>query len=137
MKYLLILLILCSCSANSKLRRAERLIKQAEASGLQWRVDTVYTEIPVIIDSIRVDSIFVAQVGDTVVIEKERLKLRYVRLPGDSVYIEAECKADTIFQKVPVTVTKTIQAKTNWWLYFFVGFGACLLVVVVVGKLRS
>lgn len=137
MRYLIFLLILCSCSANGKLRRAERLIKQAEAMGSSWHVDTVYTEIPVYIDSVRVDSIFVAQVGDTVVIEKERLKLRYVRLPGDSVYIEAECKADTVYKRVPVTVTKTIQAKTNWWLYFFMGFGACLLVVVVVGKLRS
>lgn len=137
MKYLLIILILCSCGANNKLRRAERLIKEAEASGLKWSIDTVYKEIPVVINSVRVDSIFVAQVGDTVVIEKDRLKLKYVRLPGDSIFIEAECKADTVYKRVPVTVTKEIHAKTNWWLYFFVGFGACLLLVVVVGKLRS
>lgn len=137
MRYLIIILVLCSCSANNKLRRAERLIKEAENKGAVWHVDTVYKEIPVFIDSVRVDSIFVAKVGDTVVIEKERLKLRYIRLAGDSVFIEAECKADTVYQKVPITVTKTIEAKTNWIYFFALGFGVCLLMFILIGKLRS
>lgn len=137
MRYIILLLILCSCGAAGKLKRAERLIKEAEAKGAVWHVDTVYKEVPLYVESVRVDSVFVAQVGDTVVIEKERLKLKYVRLAGDSVYIEAECEADTVYQKVPVVVNKTIEAKVNWWKYFLIGFGACLLLVVAVGKLRS
>lgn len=136
MKYLVFLLILCSCGAANKLKRAERLIKEAEAMGSRWHVDTIYKEIPYYIDSVRVDSIFIAKVGDTVVIEKERLKLKYIRLAGDSVYIEAECEADTVYQRVPVTITKEISAKTNWWKYFLLGAGACLLLVVAIGRLR-
>lgn len=90
--------------------------------GLQWHVDTVYKEVPFYVDSVRVDSVFVAQVGDTVIIEKEKLKLKYVRLPGDSVYIEAECEADTVYQKVPVTVTKIISAKSDWLKWLLIGF---------------
>lgn len=141
---ILLLLLATSCGifspenkAMRKLRKAEKLIKQAELLGSQWSQDTVYKEIPFIIDSVRVDSVFVAKQGDTVVIEKERLKLKYVRLAGDSVYIEGECEADTVFQKVPITITKEISAKINWWLYFGIGFGACLLLVIVVGRLRN
>lgn len=137
MKYLVFLLILCSCSANNKLKRAERLIAKAESMGATWRIDTVYKEIPYYVDSVRVDSIFIAKVGDTVVIEKERLRLKYIRLAGDSVYIEAECEADTVYQKVPITITKTIAAKVNWWKYFLMGAGACLLLVVAIGRLRA
>lgn len=137
MRYIVILFILASCGAANKLKRAERLIAKAESMGATWRIDTVYKEVPFYVDSVRVDSIFVAKVGDTVVIEKERLKLKYVRLAGDSVYIEAKCEADTVYQTVPVTVTKTIEAKVNWWKYFLMGVGAALLVVIVIGRLRS
>lgn len=137
MKYIIILLILCSCGPTNKLKRAERLIRKAELAGAVWHVDTVYKEVPFYVDSVRIDSIFVAKVGDTVVIEKERLKLKYVRLAGDSVYIEAKCEADTVYQTVPVTVTKTIEAKVNWWKYFLMGVGGALLVVIVIGRLRS
>lgn len=143
MRYIILLLLLSSCGifspenrASRKLKKAERLLKQAEMLGAKWHTDTVYKEIPFYVDSVRVDSIFVAKQGDTVVIEKERLKLKYVRLAGDSVYIEGECEADTVFQKVPITITKEISAKVNWWWYVGIGFGACLLLVVVVGRLR-
>lgn len=122
MKYILILMILCSCGAAGKLKRAEKLISKAEAMGATWHVDTVYKEVPYYIDSVRVDSVFISKVGDTVVIEKDRLKLKYVRLPGDSVYIEAKCEADTVYQKVPVIVNKTIAAKSEWWKWALIGF---------------
>lgn len=131
MKYLVFLLILCSCSANNKLRRAERLIAKAESMGATWRIDTVYKEIPYYVDSVRVDSIFVAKVGDTVVIEKDRLHIKYVRVSPDSVYIQGECEADTVYQKVPVIVNKKIEAKTNWWKYFLLGFVSCFIILVL------
>lgn len=134
--FLCICLICCSCGANYHLRRAEKHLKKAELLGSSWHVDTVYKEVPFYVDSVRVDSIFVAKVGDTVVIEKERLKLKYVRLAGDSIYIEAKCEADTIYQKIPVTVTKTIKPRVDWEKYFFMGIGACLLVMIVINRLR-
>lgn len=106
------------CAAN-KLKRAERLISKAEELGAKWHVDTIMVEVPIVVPSVRVDSIIVSKPGDTVVITKDRLKLKYVRLRGDTVFVAAECAADTIIKKVPVTVVKTIKAKGGikwWWL---------------------
>jgi len=112
MKYFLILLILCSCAsnkANRKLKRAERLTNEAIALGAKVQADTVYKEIPVFIPQVRVDSIFTSKVGDTVYLEKERLKIKYIKLAGDSVYIEGKCEADTVKIEVPISVTKEIK----------------------------
>lgn len=129
--FLCVCLVCSSCGANYHLRKAERHLKKAELLGSSWRIDTVYKDVPFYVDSVRVDSIFIAKVGDTVVIEKERLKLRYIRLAGDSVFIEAECEADTVYQKVPIIVSKTIEAKVNWWKYFLLGFVSCFIILVL------
>lgn len=115
--WIILALIAISCSPAAKLRRAEKLIKKAEEQGAVWRVDTVRVEVPVFLTETRLDSIFVSEPGDTVVLEKERLKVKYVRLPGDSVFIEGACEADTVYQEVPVTVNREIKVKSGfpWW----------------------
>jgi hypothetical protein len=106
-------IILAGCTslnqANRKLKRANRLIAQAEQLGVKWHSDTVFQKIPVYIDSVRVDSIFTSRQGDTVYLEKERLKIKYVRLPGDSVYIDGKCDSLTKIVDVPISVTKEIK----------------------------
>jgi hypothetical protein len=122
------IVMLTGCAAN-KLKRAERLINKAEELGAKWHVDTVTVEVPVFVPETRVDSIIVSKPGDTVVITKDRLKLKYVRLQGDTVFIAAECAADTIYKKVSVTVVKTIKAKGGikwWWLLVALAAGTFL-----------
>jgi hypothetical protein len=126
MNYIVLLLaifLLSSCSAKWHL-------KQAEKKGAITKTDTVFTDIPVFIEEVKRDSIFFSLPGDTVRIEKDRLRVTYVRLPGDSVYIEGECKADTIFQEVATVVYKEIQCpekpqKIKWWWLVLVGL-ACI-----------
>jgi len=115
---LAILLGLSNCGPASKLRRAERLINQAEQAGYTWKIDTVTVKVPVIVTETRLDSILVVKPGDTVVLTKDRLKVKYVRLGADTVFLEAECAADTIYKEVPVRIEKMIAAKCNpwWWL---------------------
>ena len=75
------------------------------------------------------DCILVSQPGDTVTLVKDRLTVKYVRLRGDTVFIEAECAADTVIKKVPVTVVKTITAKGGikwWWLLVCLAAGTFL-----------
>jgi hypothetical protein len=111
-RILLIALILCSCAsnkANRKLKRANRLIGEAEQLGVKWKSDTIFKTIPVFIESVKYDSIFTSRQGDTVYMEKERLKIKYVRLPGDSVYIEGKCDSVTVIKEVPISVTKEIK----------------------------
>jgi hypothetical protein len=98
-----------SNKANRKLKRANRLIAQAEQLGAVWQTDTVFKEIPVFIPQVRTDSIFVTTEGDTVYIEKDRLKIKFVDLPGDSVFIEGKCDSLTKIVEVPITVTKEIK----------------------------
>lgn len=106
-----LLIILSSCAsnkANRKLKRANKLIAQAEQLGVKWKSDTIFKTIPVFIESVKYDSIFTSLQGDTVYLEKDRLKIKYVRLPGDSVFIEGRCEADTVKIEVPISVTKTV-----------------------------
>ena len=113
MRYLVFLLIvLSSCAsnkANRKLKRANRLIGEAEQLGVKWKSDTIFKTIPVFIESVKYDSIFTSRQGDTVYLEKERLKIKYVRLPGDSVYIEGKCDSVTVIKEVPISLTKEIK----------------------------
>lgn len=125
--FLVIILSLGGC------RSANKLLQKAIEKGAGVKVDTIREKIPVIVPEIRVDTTFVPQPGDTVRITKDRLKLKYVRLPGDTVFLDAECSADTIVKEVPVTVTRTIEAESGlpWWTWAVIGF----LAIVVLGLL--
>ena len=115
--FLLLLLVSCSTTqrANRHLAKAKSHILKAEALGAAWATDTVYKVVNVVVPSVRTDTVFQAVQGDTVTIERERLKIRYVRLAGDSVFIEGECKTDTVFTKVPVIVNKEIKTQSSGW----------------------
>jgi len=110
MRHLILIFLLTSCGPTFYLKKAERALKKAEQLGAKVGVYTVYKERLVFVDSIRVDSIFKTKVGDTVYLTKDRLKVKYVRLPGDSVFIEGKCEADTIKINVPISVTKEIKS---------------------------
>ena len=138
MKYLLLCFLLISCGPASKLRRAEKLIKKAELQGATWYVDTVFKEVPVILKEIRVDTLISVRAGDTVVLQKDRLQVKYVRLRGDTVFVDAACLPDTVKIEVPVTVTKVIDAKCNpWWWYLVAGLigSAIMLFIFLLAKI--
>lgn len=125
----IITFLLASCGPNHYLRKAERALKKAEQLGAIITPDTVYKEIPVMVPEVHTDTVFQSDFGDTVLIEKERLKIKYVRLPGEKVYIEGECEADTVRVTVPVTVTREIKTKgrPTWWDFIIMAL-VCLLV---------
>lgn len=134
---LLIALLLFSCGPQAKLRRAQKLIKKAELLGAQWRVDTVKVNVPVFIDRIALDTLLISGTSDTVVITKDRLRLKYVNLPGDTVWISGECDSLTIIKEVPVTITKVIQAPDKglkWWHFVLIGFFGAVALYFIVRK---
>lgn len=135
MKTLLLLTslsLLVACGPASKLRRAEKLIQKAELQGATWKSDTVFMEVPTFIKETRIDTLVSVRVGETVTLIKDRLQVKYVRLKGDTVFIDAKCAADTIKVKVPVNVYRTITAKgwLRWW-HLVIAF----VVGVVLGRL--
>jgi hypothetical protein len=122
-------LILSGCGASWHLKRAEHHQKKAIAHGAVITLDTVFIDKAVFIEEVKRDSIFFSLPGDTIRIEKDRLRVTYVRLPGDSVYIEGKCLPDTVKVSVPVTITNTIQAESKikwWWLLIASAVGAVI-----------
>lgn len=133
MKYIILLVILSACGPAHHLRRAERLkermdeqIDKAITKGAEVKRDTVFKEIQVIVPEVKTDTVFKAgPIGDTVTIIQEKLKIKYMKLPGDTVYIDGECEADTVKLIVPVETKTTIdcppEAKIKWfhWLALF------------------
>jgi hypothetical protein len=125
MKYLALLLLLSSCSASWHLNRA---IKK----GAKVRVDTVTQVVEVVVQEVKTDTVFRSEVGDTVYITEEKLKIKYVKLPGERVFIEGECSADTIYQTIKVPCETTITAppeKIKWWHWLIV----VLVLLIVLG----
>lgn len=121
-KALIFVLLLSGCSASYHLKKAIQ-------KGALMSVDTVYVEREIITPEVRTDTIFHSVAGDTVRIERERLKIKYVRLPGDSVFIEGKCESDTVFVKTPVYVNTEIKAppsKWKWWHIILAAVGGLL-----------
>lgn len=129
----LLIIVMTSCSPAAKLRRAEKLIDKAEELGAKWKVDSVVVEIPVPVPSVRVDTVERVLPGDSILIEKDRLRVVIKRLPGDTIKVQAECEADTITVTATKVVTKTIEAKGGlrwWWLLVAAAAGMILGAIV-------
>lgn len=71
--------------------------------------DTIYT------DRVVSDTIVVTKAQDTIVMEKERLRVRVVRV-NDTLMIEGECAADTIYRTTTIEVPiKVVESRWPWW----------------------
>lgn len=111
----LIMISLSSCGPAHYLKKAERALKKAEQLGADISADTIWKTLEIPVPEIKTDTIFESLEGDTVVIQKDRLKIKYVNLPKDSVYIYAECASDTIYFDNPTTVYREISAGYTLW----------------------
>lgn len=128
MRLIILAILLSSCSASWHL-------KQAIRKGSEISSDTVTKRVAVFIPQVVKDTIFESRPGDTVRIEKERLRIKYVSLPGDSVYIHGESRADTIVREIPVTVTQIVTApKDNKWKWIAIALGVILILLFLIMK---
>lgn len=98
----ILLALLTACSTTAKLKKAKKLIAEAEAQGVRVTVDTVYKDKVV---KVKGDSTFVMipihhYHDTTIFVTKDRIKIKEV------------FKHDTVwhFIKCPDTVLKTKQA---------------------------
>lgn len=128
------LLLLASCSPESKLRRAKRLITQAEAAGLEWKSDTVFQEVTLTVPVVQFDTVVKVQDWhDTITVVKDRVTTKVlVRPVTKEVYISSKCDSVVITKRVPYTVEREIKVGDSRWtdfkqavLWLLVGFAAC------------
>jgi len=117
MKNIIILLLLSltvlSCSYEKKLKRANRKIEKLTKKYPQLlQKDTLYDTFNIITPTVKYDTAFVDVAGDTTIITRDRLEIKYVRF-GDSVFIEGKCKGDTIVQTVEIPYEKIVIQKES------------------------
>lgn len=119
--------ICISCGPAYKLRKADRLINQAILMGATVKFDTVHQIRRDTIREVRIDTVIkVESWADTIVVTKDRVTTRVVVNPSEKVvYISSKCDSVVITRKVPVYVTKTINAGPSTWdriKYILIGF---------------
>lgn len=116
MKYLILILLLSSCSAGWHLQQAKKHLAKAELKGASVKSDTVFKEILLKSPSVKVE--FIPKpliVNDTMYFEREHVvtKVLVKNIPGktNTVYVKTDCPETRIESRVPVVVNKTITAK--------------------------
>jgi hypothetical protein len=114
------LLLLASCSPESKLRRAKRLITQAEAAGLEWKSDTIFQEVKIVVPQTKFDTV-VRQVDfrDTIVVTKDKVVTRVkVNTVEKEIFVETKCPEKVVVKKVPYSVEREIRVGDSFWTNF-------------------
>jgi len=134
-----------SCSANQKLRRAARLIREAENAGAKFAADTVYQLVEIPVPEVSIDTMVKVQNWtDTIVVHHDRVTTRVVVNPEKKVvYIASKCDSVTIIKKVPVIVNKEIKVGDSFWrklgrsaLWFLIGLIAGWVVRSLLAMVR-
>jgi hypothetical protein len=95
----------------AKLRKAKRLIREAELSGLEWKSDTVFQDVKVTVPEIHFDTV-VRRVDfrDTIIVTKEKAVTRVkINTVTRDVFVETKCPEKIVVKKVPYTVTREIK----------------------------
>ncbi len=64
-----------------------------------------------VVPKVEVDTFFNAN-QDTVVINNDKLTIRYIKV-GDTILIQGECAADTIYQRVEIPYEKVVVRKQS------------------------
>ncbi len=134
---LIVVLFTYGCSAKFHLKQSKRHKLIAIQKGALIERDTVWIEKEVITKLIEKDTVFTSLQGDTVYIQKERLKIKYVKIPGDSVFIEGACIPDTLKILVPTTVTEIIHSpepKFKWWHFILIGLAVGIIIALLLKK---
>lgn len=135
-----LLLLLVSCSPAAKLRRAERKIEKLTQKYPQLlQKDTLYDTVSIITPEVRYDTQFVDVPGDTTVINYDKIEIKYVRV-GDTTFIKAKCKSDTIVQTVEIPYEKIVvrkQSLVDQLIRFFKGGVLWILIfILLIGIIR-
>lgn len=138
----IMLMLLQSCGVQHHLKRAHHHIEKAKAKGYVPLTDTVFISQEVILKEVKTDTIF-QDVGDTVTLVKERLKVEYYRdTVTNQVYLSGECKTDTVYVDVPVVKEVYVREKTllesagidTWWKQALLWLAVIVLVVLLLAK---
>jgi hypothetical protein len=97
-----------SCSCNYHLAKARAKCPTAFSSDTITVRDTLKT-----IEA-KVDTVFQSKQGDTVYIDRDHIKIKYVKKGGDTVFIDGKCPPQYIPYIKKVYITKTVYEFDGW-----------------------
>ena len=131
MRYIAILILLSSCSVNQHLWLSKRHLDKAIRKGAIVKSDTVYKTVEVFTERYQVDTLLQVQnIHDTIRFENERVKwkTKYDTI-NKTVFVDVECKPDTIKVEVPISVTTEVKPEKRIpWFVYVIGLILCFLV---------
>lgn len=130
--FVCLIIALCGCSAEQHLAIAKK--KKPEL----FKADTIHIRDTTYIATSKTDTVFrQSTVKDTVVVQKDRLTMKYY-YNNDSVFLSGTCSDTTIIKEIQVTTEKAIikEGELPKWVWFALG-GAFILGMLVLRFLRS
>ena len=111
-------LLLLGC--NSEKRCARQMVR----CGVVFTSDTQYIHDSISIERTLRDTLLAWDsliIGDTITIERDRLRVKVVKLPGERLWVQGECK-DTVIRYVRQVVNavkrERFMPRWLWWLLF-------------------
>ena len=111
MRYLLIILLLASCSPKTRFTRL--ITKHPEL--ITTDSVTIHDTVRVVVPEDKVDTVVkVNDLLDTIFLEKEQLKVK-VWMKGDQVFIEGKCDTVYVEQIIERRIPVRYYEKTPWW----------------------
>lgn len=93
--------------------------------------DTIVLNDTVFIPEVLIDTLTELKENDTIFIEKERIKVRVVRMPGDTIEIKAECKTDTIVRTIAVPIYTVEEKHLIKKEFLGLGLWAWILIAII------
>ena len=124
---IIISVILSSCSAHWHLSKAVKKDPQILQKDTVIAVDTIVTPPVALTDTV------VLRETDTIVVEKERLKVKISRR-FDTIRVDATCESDTIISIVEVPVDRIIYQERETPMQKLQKLGLYLLAALVLWK---
>ena len=84
----------------------------------------------IVVKAIQVDTFFNAKL-DSFIIIKDRLEIRYKKV-GEKIFIQGECKSDTIYKTKLVQVKiPIVKPKNRWWVeYYWLPYLVILVLII-------
>jgi hypothetical protein len=135
MKTITLLIALIAFTSCDPVRRHNRLVDKYPYVHKDV-TQIIHDTVSIVVPKISHDTTFlVVRDIDTFIIEKERLKVT-IRKEFDTLYVDAECDADTITIyrqiKAPLyTSTDHRESRCLWWVWLLIGSGLTIILRLV------
>jgi len=138
MRYIIIILLLSSCSPQKRLNRLVKKHPELIKVDTLSVHDTIHTET-IKADTVFKDTTYFTLLRDTITVVNDRLTIRQYHY-RDSIFIEGECKGDTLVREIRVPykyVQPVIRTKTPTYIIILLVGLTILLILLGVKFIRE